>query len=102
MIHRLLVPSLAQALLLLERGDATMEDIDVSMQLGAGHPMGPITLADYVGLDTVLSILEGWVHNYPNERAFSVPTILREKVKLGHLGRKSGQGFYTWNGNKRV
>lgn len=101
-VNRLLVPSLAQALLMLERGDATKEDIDLSMQLGAGHPMGPITLADYVGLDTCLSILEGWVDQHPQEAAFVVPTILREKVQQGHFGRKTGQGFYQWKGNKRL
>lgn len=101
-VNRLLVPNIAQALLMLERGDATQDDIDLSMQLGAGHPMGPITLADYVGLDTCLSILDGWVQNFPNEKAFIVPDILREKVKQGHLGRKSGQGFYKWDGYKKI
>lgn len=101
-VNRLLVPNLVQALLMLERGDASQEDIDLSMQYGAGHPMGPITLADYVGLDTILSITEGWVDNFPNEPAFVVPESLREKVKLGHLGRKTGQGFYQWQGDKRV
>ncbi|EQC30601.1 hypothetical protein SDRG_11656 [Saprolegnia diclina VS20] len=101
-VNRLLVPNLAQALFLLERGDASMEDIDVSMQLGAGHPMGPITLADYVGLDTILFILEGWTTKYPNEPVFEVPSLLRQKVKEGKLGRKTGEGFYKWNGDKRA
>jgi 3-hydroxyacyl-CoA dehydrogenase len=57
-VNRLLVPALAQGILMAERGDASVGDVDVSMQLGAGHPMGPIKLADYVGLDTCLSILE--------------------------------------------
>jgi len=99
-VNRLLVPFLAQALLLLERGDASKEDIDTGMRLGAGHPMGPIHLADYVGLDTTLFILEGWVKNYPNEPAFVIPNILRQKVSEGKLGRKSGEGFYKWNGDK--
>lgn len=64
--------------------------------------MGPITLADYVGLDTILSITEGWVTEFPNEPAFVVPESLREKVKQGHLGRKTGQGFYQWQGDKRI
>ncbi|RHY46264.1 hypothetical protein DYB38_010830, partial [Aphanomyces astaci] len=98
----LLVPNLVQALQLLERGDASMEDIDISMQLGAGHPMGPITLADYIGLDTILFILEGWVQKYPTEPSFVVPTILKQMVQDGKLGRKAGQGFYKWNGDKRV
>ncbi|KAF0711371.1 hypothetical protein As57867_005294, partial [Aphanomyces stellatus] len=101
-VNRLLVPNLVQALQLLERGDASMEDIDISMQLGAGHPMGPITLADYIGLDTILFILEGWVKKFPNEPSFVVPTILKQMVKDGKLGRKAGQGFYKWNGDKRA
>ena len=101
-VNRLLVPYLAQAIALLERGDATKEDIDVSMQFGAGHPMGPITLADYVGLDTCLFILEGWVRDHPNDPAFFVPALLRQKVKEGKLGRKSGEGFFKWDGDKRA
>jgi 3-hydroxyacyl-CoA dehydrogenase len=100
-VNRLLVPYMSQALLMLERGDATKEDIDVAMQLGTGYPMGPITLTDYVGLDTTLSILEGWVKRYPNEPAFVIPKILREKVKAGKLGRKTGEGFYRWEGDKK-
>jgi len=101
-VNRLLVPFLAQSLLLLERGDASIEDIDTGMRLGAGHPMGPIHLADYVGLDTTLFILEGWVKSYPNEPAFVIPNILKQKVKEGKLGRKSGEGFYKWNGDKII
>jgi len=70
------------------------------MKLGAGHPMGPLTLADYVGLDTCLSILEGWAENFPNEPAFVVPESLRAKVAAGYLGRKSGTGYYHWDGDK--
>lgn len=98
-VNRLLVPYLAEAIAMVERGDASIPDIDISMQLGAGHPMGPIQLADYVGLDTCLHILEGWVKDYPNDRFF-VPNILRQKVAAGEYGRKSGKGFYHWNGDK--
>ncbi|TYZ65716.1 hypothetical protein PybrP1_007394 [[Pythium] brassicae (nom. inval.)] len=101
-VNRLLVPYLAQAIALYERGDASKEDIDVSMQFGAGHPMGPITLADYVGLDTTLFILEGWVRDHPNDPAFFVPEIVRHKVAEGKLGRKTGEGFYKWDGDKRL
>lgn len=100
-VNRLLVPSLMQAVLMLERGDASCKDIDISMQLGAGHPMGPLTLADYVGLDTCYFIMQGWVDKFPNEPAFELPKILKEKVDAGHLGRKSGKGFYHWDGDKR-
>lgn len=60
-VNRLLVPSLMQAMAMVDRDDASVKDIDISMQLGAGHPMGPLHLADYIGLDTCLSIVEGWV-----------------------------------------
>jgi len=59
-VNRLLVPSLIQAMLMVDRNDATIKDIDISMQLGAGHPMGPIHLADYIGLDTCYFIIDGW------------------------------------------
>jgi len=101
-VNRLLVPYMTQALQMLERGDATKEDIDAAMQYGCGYPMGPITLTDYVGLDTTLSILEGWVARFPKEPAFAIPEILRQKVKEKKLGRKSGEGFYKWQGDKKV
>ena len=99
-VNRLLVPSLMQAILMLERGDASCKDIDISMKLGAGHPMGPLTLADYVGLDTCLFIMQGWVEKFPNEPAFVMPKILKDKVDAGDLGRKTGKGFYHWEGDK--
>ena len=101
MVNRLLVPYMSQALLMLERGDATKEDIDAAMQFGCGYPMGPLTLTDYVGLDTTLAILEGWVKNFPDEPAFIIPEILRQKVSDGKLGRKTGEGFYKWEGDKK-
>ena len=101
-VNRLLVPYMVQALAMLERGDATKEDIDAAMQYGCGYPMGPITLTDYVGLDTTLSILEGWVQRYPKEPAFAIPAVLRQKVKEGKLGRKTGEGFYKWEGDKKA
>jgi 3-hydroxyacyl-CoA dehydrogenase len=101
-VNRLLVPYMVQALEMLDRGDASKQDIDTAMQLGCGHPMGPITLTDYVGLDTTLFILEGWCERYPNEPAFAIPECLREHVKQGKLGRKTGEGFYKWDGDKRT
>jgi 3-hydroxyacyl-CoA dehydrogenase len=100
-VNRLLVPYMTQALLMLERGDASKEDIDTAMQLGCGHPMGPLTLTDYVGLDTTLFILQGWKERYPNEPAFEVPAILERLVAEGKLGRKTGEGFYKWDGDKK-
>ena len=95
-VNRLLVPNLAAAVAMAERGDAAIQDIDAAMCLGAGHPMGPLQLADYVGLDTCLSILQGWCAQYPDEAAFFVPPSLQEKVAAGKLGRKSGEGYYVW------
>lgn len=86
---------------MVDRNDASVRDIDVSMQLGAGHPMGPLHLADYIGLDTCLFIAQGWVEKYPDEPAFVIPKCLNELVEAGHLGRKTGRGFYAWEGDKR-
>jgi 3-hydroxyacyl-CoA dehydrogenase len=101
-VNRLLVPYMVQSLLMLERGDASAADIDAAMKLGCGHPMGPIELTDYVGLDTTLAILEGWVKAHPKEGAFAIPAVLKKKVAEGKLGRKSGEGFYKWQGDKRL
>jgi len=101
-VNRLLVPYMVQALEMLDRGDASKEDIDAAMQLGCGHPMGPITLTDYVGLDTTLFILQGWAERYPDEPAFGVPAILERYVAEGKLGRKVGEGFYDWNADKKA
>lgn len=100
-VNRLLVPSLMQAMLMVDRNDASVKDIDISLQLGAGHPMGPIHLADYIGLDTCLFIVEGWTEKYPDEPSFVLPECLKEKVAAGDLGRKTGKGFYYWDGDKR-
>jgi 3-hydroxyacyl-CoA dehydrogenase len=99
-VNRLLVPYLGQALLMLERGVASYPDIDTAMMAGAAMPMGPFALADYVGLDTCLSILQGWNGRFPNEPAFQIPKTLAEMVKAGKLGRKCGTGFYTWVNDK--
>ena len=77
---------------LYERGDAEIEDIDNGMMYGASHPMGPMKLADYVGLDVILYILQGWKEKYPNEPAFIIPNVLKKMVAEGKLGRKSGSG----------
>jgi len=99
-VNRLLVPLLHEAVLMVERGDATFKDVDAGLELGCGHPMGPIKLLDYVGLDTTLSILEGWHARFPSEPAFKPSELLKRMVKEGKLGRKSGRGFYEWEGDK--
>ena len=93
------MPFLIEAVLLVERGVASAPDVDVAMKLGAGHPMGPIHLADYIGLDTILSIVEGWAETHPQD-GFVVPKSLKELVGAGKLGRKSGEGLYKWDGDK--
>jgi 3-hydroxyacyl-CoA dehydrogenase len=100
-VNRLLVPSLMQAMAMIDRNDASVNDVDVAMKLGAGHPMGPLHLADYIGLDTCLFIVQGWVEKYPDEPSFFIPKCLEQKVKNGDLGRKTGKGFYEWSGDKR-
>jgi len=100
-VNRLLVPALMQAMLMVDRSDASIKDIDLSLQLGAGHPMGPLHLSDYIGLDTCLYIVQGWTEKYPDEPAFMIPKVLTEMVERGDLGRKSGKGFYHWDGDKR-
>jgi len=101
-VNRLLVPYMAEAMKMLDRGDATAQDIDTAMKLGCGYPMGPFELTDYVGLDTTLSILQGWVKAHPKEPAFAIPKALEAKVAEGKLGRKSGEGFYKWEGDKKA
>jgi len=99
-VNRLLVPYLSQALTMYDRGEASTKDIDEAMMRGAGHPMGPFHLADYIGLDTIHAIISGWKDMFPDEPAFIMPKCLDEMVKKGDLGRKTGQGFYKWDGNK--
>ena len=101
-VNRLLVPYLASAMQMVDRGDASPTDIDLAMRFGAGHPMGPLTLADYVGHDTNKAILQGWCDAYPENPAFFVPDCLEKLVAEGNLGRKTGQGFFKWEGNKVV
>ncbi|OXA57368.1 probable 3-hydroxyacyl-CoA dehydrogenase B0272.3 [Folsomia candida] len=96
-VNRLLVPYLVQGVLMYERGDASTTDIDIAMKLGAGYPMGPFELADYVGLDVILFILQGWVKNHPDNASFVVPKTLEKLVQEGKLGVKSGSGFYNYD-----
>jgi len=95
-VNRLLVPYLIEAVRMLEREDASVEDIDAAMKLGCGYPMGPMALLDYVGLDTTKFILDGWHEAYPNEELFAPSKLLDRLVEEGKLGRKSGEGFYNY------
>ena len=100
-VNRLLVPYLVEAIRMVERGEASRENVDAAMKLGCGYPMGPIELLDYVGLDTTLAIVEGWHRRFPGEKLFEPPALLRDLVKRGQTGRKSGPGFYEWEGDRR-
>lgn len=96
-VNRLLVPYMMEAVRLLERGDATARDIDIAMKLGAGYPMGPFELLDYVGLDTSKYIIEGWAKKFPDNPLFKPVPTLDALVNSGKLGIKSGEGFYKYN-----
>ena len=85
-----------EAMRMLEQGVASAEDIDKAMELGYNHPMGPLKLTDQVGLDVRLAIAE-YLHATLGKPHYEPPKILREKVKKGELGRKTGKGFYTWS-----
>lgn len=92
-VNRLLVPYLMEAIRMVERGDCSVKDVDTAMKLGAGHPMGPFELADYVGLDTNKFIMDGWSERFPDETLFRQSELLNKMVAEGKLGRKSGEGF---------
>lgn len=94
-VNRLLVPYLLDAIRALEQGLGTTEDIDKAMTLGCGYPMGPFTLLDFVGLDTTLAIANILFDEF-RETRFAPPPLLRRMVLAGHLGRKSGKGFYEY------
>jgi 3-hydroxybutyryl-CoA dehydrogenase len=94
-VNRLLIPYLCAAIRLLDAGFATREDIDASITLGLNHPMGPLGLADLIGLDTVLQIAEVLFEEF-REPAYAPPPRLRRMVAAGRLGRKSGTGFYDY------
>jgi 3-hydroxybutyryl-CoA dehydrogenase len=94
-VNVLLVPFLLDAVRLLENGVASKEDIDAGMQLGCNHPMGPLTLADFVGLDTALFIADAMYDEFKDAR-YAAPPLLRRMVLAGWLGRKSGRGFYSY------
>jgi 3-hydroxybutyryl-CoA dehydrogenase len=98
-VNRLLVPYLLDAVRALEEGVATREDIDKGMELGCGHPMGPLRLLDFVGLDTTYAIAEIMYDEY-REKRFAPPPLLKRMVLAGRLGKKSGRGFYEYGGTK--
>jgi 3-hydroxybutyryl-CoA dehydrogenase len=94
-VNRLLIPYLNDAIRLYERGLATREDIDAAVRLGLAHPMGPLALADLIGLDTTLNIADVLFAEFRESR-YAAPSLLRRLVAAGKLGRKSGEGFYLY------
>jgi 3-hydroxybutyryl-CoA dehydrogenase len=93
--NRVLMPMINEAIYCLYEGVASAENIDQVMKLGMAHPMGPLTLADLIGLDVCLAIMEVLYHGYSDSKYRPCP-LLRRMVDAGHLGRKTGRGFYTY------
>jgi 3-hydroxybutyryl-CoA dehydrogenase len=94
-VNRILVPMINEAYFVLAEGIATAEEIDAGMKLGANHPIGPLALADLVGLDVVLSVLDVFLKDFGDPKYRACP-LLRELVAAGCLGRKSGQGVHSY------
>ncbi|KAM3182853.1 hypothetical protein ACTXT7_011502 [Hymenolepis weldensis] len=101
-VNRLLIPYLLEAVEMWERGEASIETIDVAMRAGAGHPMGPFELADHIGLDTIVAAVEYWIVRYPDERVFRLCQTLRQLLVYGRLGKKVGHGFFVYDQNGRI
>jgi 3-hydroxybutyryl-CoA dehydrogenase len=95
LVNRILMPFLAEAMRLYEEGTGSAEDIDAGARVGLNHPMGPLELADFIGLDVCLGIMDVLADGLGGEQ-FQPPKVLRDLVAAGHLGQKTGQGFYTY------
>ncbi len=100
-VNRLLVPYMIDAIRALEQGVGSIEDIDKAMTLGTAYPMGPFTLSDFVGIDTLHRIAEIMFEEYRESR-FAPPPLLGRMVALGYIGRKAGRGFYDYSGEAPV
>jgi 3-hydroxybutyryl-CoA dehydrogenase len=95
-VNRVLCPMINEAIFVLAEGLASAEDIDEGMQLGCNHPIGPLALADMIGLDTLLAVLEVFYEGFKDSKYRPAP-LLKEMVDAGRLGRKSGRGFYRYS-----
>jgi 3-hydroxybutyryl-CoA dehydrogenase len=98
-VNLLLVPYMMDAIRCVEQGVASIEDIDKGMMLGTGYPMGPFTLSDFVGLDTLDKIGDIMFDEY-KEKRYASPPLLKRMVSMGYYGRKSGKGFYDYSGDQ--
>lgn len=96
-VNRILCPMINEAIFALQEGIASAEDIDAGMKLGCNHPIGPLALADMIGLDTMLSVMEVFYDGF-NDPKYRAAPLLKEMVAAGHLGRKTGRGFYNYGG----
>ncbi|HLX35165.1 MAG TPA: 3-hydroxyacyl-CoA dehydrogenase NAD-binding domain-containing protein [Candidatus Limnocylindrales bacterium] len=94
-VNRILMPMLAEAMRILEEGSATAEDIDTGAKVGLNHPMGPLELADFIGLDVCLNVMNV-LHEGIGEEHYPAPKVLVDLVAAGHLGQKTGRGFHTY------
>lgn len=94
-VNRILCPMINEAIFALQEGIATAEDLDAGMKLGCNHPIGPLALADLIGLDTMLSVMEVFYTGF-NDPKYRPAPLLKEMVDAGHLGRKTGRGFYAY------
>lgn len=94
-VNRILVPMINEAILVLQEGLASAEDIDAGMRLGCNQPIGPLALADLIGLDTLLAIMEAFYDGF-NDSKYRPAPLLKEMVAAGYLGRKTGRGFHAY------
>ena len=94
-VNRILCPMINEAIFVLQEGLASAEDIDAGMRLGCNHPIGPLALADMIGLDTMLAVMEVFYEGF-NDPKYRPAPLLKEMVAAGYLGRKTGRGFYTY------
>jgi 3-hydroxybutyryl-CoA dehydrogenase len=94
-VNRILCPMINEAIFALQEGIATAEEIDAGMKLGCNHPIGPLALADLIGLDTMLSVMDVFYKGF-NDPKYRAAPLLKEMVDAGYLGRKSGRGFYEY------